>query len=195
LEGEIFGKEPVMDNGASIYSRYLSGDDAAMGELVREYMDGLTVFLNSFTNNLSEAEELMEETFFRLAYKKPRYNGKSSFKTWLYSIARNLAIDSLRKRKGFTTVSVEECTDLSDSMDVEEQYITEERKIIIHRAISKLRDEYRQVVCLIYLEGFSNAETAIIMKKSNRQITNLLYQAKRALKVELEKEGITYAGL
>ena len=69
-----------MDNGSSSYSRYLAGDDAAMGELVREYMDGVVIFLNSFTNNLSEAEELMEETFFRLAYKKPRYNGKSSFK-------------------------------------------------------------------------------------------------------------------
>ena len=195
MKGEIFRKEPVMDNGSSSYSRYLAGDDAAMGELVREYMDGLIIFLNSFTNNLSEAEDLMEETFFRLAYKKPRYTGKSSFKTWLYSIARNLAIDSLRKRKGISHVSVEDCTDLSSSIDIEEQYINEERKVIIHRAISKLRDEYRQVVCLIYLEGFSNAETAIIMNKSNRQITNLLYQAKRALKVELEKEGITYAGL
>jgi RNA polymerase sigma-70 factor (ECF subfamily) len=195
MKGEIFRKEPVMDNGSSSYSRYLAGDDAAMGELVREYMDGLIIFLNSFTNNLSEAEDLMEETFFRLAYKKPRYTGKSSFKTWLYSIARNLAIDSLRKRKGISHVSVEDCTNLSSSIDIEEQYINEERKVIIHRAISKLRDEYRQVVCLIYLEGFSNAETAIIMNKSNRQITNLLYQAKRALKVELEKEGITYAGL
>ena len=195
MKGEIFRKEPVMDNGSSSYSRYLAGVDAAMGELVREYMDGLIIFLNSFTNNLSEAEDLMEETFFRLAYKKPRYTGKSSFKTWLYSIARNLAIDSLRKRKGISHVSVEDCTDLSSSIDIEEQYINEERKIIIHRAISKLKDEYRQVVCLIYLEGFSNAETAIIMNKSNRQITNLLYQAKRALKVELEKEGITYAGL
>ena len=184
-----------MDNGSSSYDRYLAGDDTAMGELVREYMDGLIIFLNSFTNNISEAEELMEETFFRLAYKKPRYTGKSSFKTWLYSIARNLAIDSLRKRKGFTTVSVDECADLSGSINVEEDYIKEERKVIIHRAISKLKDDYRQVVCLVYLEGFTNAEAAIIMKKSNRQITNLLYQAKRALKVELEKEGITYAGL
>ena len=184
-----------MDNGSSSYSRYLAGDDAAMGELVREYMDGLVIFLNSFTNNLSEAEELMEETFFRLAYKKPRYNGKSSFKTWLYSIARNLAIDSLRKRKGYKTVSFDECTELTSNIDIEEAYLNEERNAAIHKAISNLKDEYRQVVHLIYLEGFSNAETAVIMKKSNRQITNLLYQAKKALKTELEKEGITYAGL
>ena len=131
-----------------------------MGELVREYSDGLTVFLNSFTNNLSEAEELMEETFFRLAYKKPRYNGKSSFKTWLYSIARNLAIDSLRKRKGYKSVSFDDCTELTSEINVEEAYLKEERKAIIHRAISNLKDEYRQVVHLIYCAKNSTYQSA-----------------------------------
>ncbi|WP_324342655.1 hypothetical protein [Ruminococcus sp.] len=41
-----------MDNGSSSYGRYLAGDDSAMGDLVREYKDGLTLFLNSFTNDL-----------------------------------------------------------------------------------------------------------------------------------------------
>ena len=80
-------------------------------------------------------------------------------------------------------------------MDIEENYIKEERKVIIHKAIQNLKHEYRQVICLIYLEGFSNAEASLIMKKNSRQITNLLYQAKRSLREELEKEGITYAGL
>ena len=70
-----------MDNGSGSYDRYLAGDDSAMGDLVREYKDGLTFFLNSFTNDIFDAEELMEETFFRLAYKKPKYSGKSSFRT------------------------------------------------------------------------------------------------------------------
>ena len=70
-----------MDNGASSYYRYLAGDDSALGDIVREYKDGLTIYLNSFTNNIHDAEELMEETFFKLAYKKPKYTEKSSFKT------------------------------------------------------------------------------------------------------------------
>ncbi|MCR4794147.1 MULTISPECIES: RNA polymerase sigma factor [Ruminococcus] len=184
-----------MDNGSSSYDRYLAGDDSAMGELVHEYKDGLTVFLNSFTNDLFEAEELMEETFFKLAYKKPKYSGKSSFRTWLYSIARNLAIDYLRKNKKVKAVSVDECYGISDNVDIEDNYLTEERKIIVHKLIQKLKYEYRQVICLVYIEGFSNSETALIMHKNNRQITNLLYQAKKALRSELEKEGITYAGL
>jgi RNA polymerase sigma-70 factor (ECF subfamily) len=184
-----------MDNGSSSYSRYLAGDDSAMGDLVREYKDGLTLFLNSFTNDLFDAEELMEETFLRLAYKKPKYSGKSSFRTWLYAIARNLAIDYLRKRKRASAVSTEGMYDIPSGQNVEEDYLLEETKAIIHKLMQKLKDEYRQVICLIYIEGFSNSETAQIMHKNNRQITNLLYQAKKALRSELEKEGITYAGL
>ena len=184
-----------MDNGSGSYDRYLAGDDSAMGDLVREYKDGLTFFLNSFTNDIFDAEELMEETFFRLAYKKPKFSGKSSFRTWLYAIARNLAIDYLRKRKRTATVSVDECYDLRSDQDIEKDYLLEERKAIIHRLMQKLKYEYRQVICLIYIEGFSNSETAVIMHNSSRQITKMLYQAKKALRAELEKEGITYAGL
>ena len=84
-----------MDNGSSSYNRYLAGDDSAMSDLVHEYRDGLIVFLNSFTNDIFEAEELMVETFFKLAYKKPKFSGKCTFRTWLYQIARNLAIGAL----------------------------------------------------------------------------------------------------
>ncbi|WP_303805909.1 RNA polymerase sigma factor [Ruminococcus flavefaciens] len=184
-----------MDNGASSYSRYLVGDDSALGDIVREYKDGLTIYLNSFTNNIHDAEELMEETFFKLAYKKPKYTGKSSFKTWLFSIGRNLAIDYLRRMKKKGDTSLDECYELNSGLDIEENYIKEEQKLMIHRALKKLRSQYSQAICLTYIEGFSNSEAACIMHKSSRQMTNLLYQAKKALREELEKEGIKYAGM
>ena len=184
-----------MDNGSSSYNRYLAGDDSAMSDLVHEYRDGLIVFLNSFTNDIFEAEELMVETFFKLAYKKPKFSGKCTFRTWLYQIARNLAIDRFRGKKKVHMIPYEECHDISDNVNIEENYLKEERKRVIHQLIQKLKEEYRQVICLTYIEGFSNSETAIIMNKNSRQITNLLYQAKKALKTELEKDGITYVGL
>lgn len=184
-----------MDNGASSYSRYLAGDDSALGDIVREYKDGLTIYLNSFTNNIHDAEELMEETFFKLAYKKPKYSGKSSFKTWLFSIGRNLAIDYLRRIKKKRDTSLDECSDLGSGVDIEENYVREEQKLMVHKALKKLHSQYSQAICLTYIEGFSNSEAACIMHKSSRQMTNLLYQAKKALREELEKEGIKYAGM
>lgn len=52
-----------MDNGASSYRRFLSGDDEALTEIVRDYKDGLILYLNGFVNSVTTAEELMEETF------------------------------------------------------------------------------------------------------------------------------------
>ena len=185
-----------MDNGASSYRRFLDGDDNGLAEIVRDYKDGLILYLNGFVNNISVAEELMEETFFKIITKKPRFHAKYTFKTWLYTIGRNVAIDYLRHCTKLPTVPLEDAQQiLKDEADLEIMYIAQEQKISVHRAIKKLHPDYRQVLCLIYLEGFSIAETAVIMRKNSRQMKNLLYRAKKALKSELEREGFIYEEL
>ena len=108
-----------MDNGASSYYRYLAGDDSALGDIVRDYKDGLTIYLNSFTNNIHDAEELMEETFVELIMKKPKFSGKSSFKTWLYAIGRNITYDYLKKRSKNYDLPIDELYDISDELGME----------------------------------------------------------------------------
>ena len=185
-----------MDNGASSYRRFLDGDDKGLAEIVRDYKDGLILYLNGFVNNISVAEELMEETFFKIITKKPRFVAKHSFKTWLYTIGRNVAIDYLRHNSKQADVSVDDIEDyLKDEYDLEKMYIIEERKIAVHKALRKLHPEYRQVLWLLYFENFSNSDAAAIMKKNARQMKNLVYRAKNALKSELEKEGFIYEEL
>lgn len=185
-----------MDNGASNYRRYLEGDDKGLAEIVEDYTDGLILYLNGIVNNISVAEELMEETLFKIITKKPKFNGKYSFKTWLYTIGRNVAIDYLRHNSKQSDTSFDEIEDyIQDEYDLEKLYIIEERKITVHRALKKLHTEYRQVLWLLYFEGLSNAETAKVMKKNARQMKNLVYRAKSALKSELEKEGFIYEEL
>lgn len=62
----------------------------------------------------------------------------------------------------------------------------------VHQAMKKIQPQYRQVLWLVYMEDFSNAEAAAIMKKNSRQVKNLIFRAKAALKAELEKEGFVY---
>ena len=71
----------------------------------------------------------------------------------------------------------------------------EERKIAVHRALKKLNAEYRQVLWLLYFDGMTNSDAAIVMKKNARQMKNLVYRAKGALKSELDKEGFVYEEL
>ena len=69
------------------------------------------------------------------------------------------------------------------------------QKILLHKSLRKLNPEYRQVLYLVYFEGFTNEEVAAVMKKNKRQIENLIYRAKQTLKVQLDKEGFVYEGL
>ncbi len=143
-----------MDNGASSYRRFLDGDDEGLAEIVRAYSDGLILYLNGIVNNISAAEELMEETFFKIITKKPKFNGKYTFKTWLYTIGRNTAIDYLRHRTKQSDISFDGIANyIQEECVLETHYIIEERKIALHRALRKLHSEYRQVLWLLYFEG------------------------------------------
>ena len=185
-----------MDNGASSYRRFLDGDDKGLAEIVRDYSDGLILYLNGIVNNISLAEELMEETLFKIITKRPRFNGKYLFKTWLYTIGRNVAIDHLRRSSKLTDTFCEEIEKMSaDEYDLEKTYIAEERKITVHRALKRLRADYRQVLWLVYFDDMKSEDAARVMKKNRRQMKNLLYRAKGALKTELEKEGFVYEEL
>ena len=66
---------------------------------------------------------------------------------------------------------------------------------MLHKAIQRLKPEYEQVLYLSYFDNFSNKEIAEIMKKTTRQVENLLYNAKKALKNELDKEEYVYENL
>lgn len=182
-----------MDNGASSYRRFLDGDDSGFVEIVRDYKDGLILYLNSFVNDIYAAEELTEDTFVKLGFKKPKYTQRASFRTWLYTIGRNTAIDYIRRRSRHCEISIENCSEIADdATSVEKAYIREERKLLLYKAMQKLKPEYRQVLWLIYFEGFSNKEIAGIMKKSVHNVEALACRARLSLKTKLNKEDFIY---
>ena len=185
-----------VDKSSEDYLRFLKGDDNGIVEIIKDHKDGLILFLNRYTANISEAEELAEDTFFRLVIKKPRYKEKYLFKTWLYTIARNIAVDYLRKKRKVHNLSAEELEMLRvDEFELESSYLREEQKMILYKALDGLKNEYAQVLYLRFFEELSNEDCAGIMGKSKRQIENMMYQAKKALRTELEKEGFVYEDL
>ncbi len=184
-----------MDNGASSYRRFLDGDDNGLVDIIRDYKDGLILFLNGFADNINVAEELAEDTFVKIGIKKPYFAGKSSFKTWLYAIGRNVAINKIKKYSKIEQVPIDESSEEADIMSLEHDYIREERKIVIRKAMKNLNNDYRQVLWLIYFEGLSNKETASVMGKTIHNIETIVYRARQSLKSELIKEGFNYENL
>ena len=186
-----------MDNGTASYRRFRSeGDENGLVEIIRDYKDGLILYLNSFVGNLHTAERLAEDTFVLLGTKKPKDKGKASFKTWLYTIGRNIAIDYLRRCSKHREVSLDDRPELAGEMEsLEASYLRGERKIMLHRALRKLKPEYQQILWLIYFEGFNSREAAAVMKKSVHNTEMLVSRARRSLKAQLETEGFVYEEL
>ena len=91
-----------MGNGESSYRRFLDGDDSAFSEVIDIYRESLIFFINRYVQNLSLSEELAEDCFVELIVYPKRYNFRASLKTFLFTIARNKAVDRLRKLRHTT---------------------------------------------------------------------------------------------
>ena len=174
-----------MDAGASLYTSYLNGDESALGKLVELYGDKLMFFINSFVGNLSMAEEIMEDVFMELIIKKHHFKGKSTFKTYLFQIGRNKALNEIKKKKRYTYLE-DQTMEIEDERKIEDAIIKNEEQKRIHEALLKLPKDYKTVLYLLYFEDMSYEEIEKVMKKSNKQIKNLAYRARQSLKEILE---------
>ncbi len=181
-----------MENGASSYRRFLEGDENAFGEIIDLYREGLIFFINRFVHNYSVAEELSEDVFLELLIHKHRYNFKNSLKTYLYAIGRHKAIDYVRKLTRRDEVPFDESVYAAQAADFDETFLTGERSRQLHTAIDGLNGDYRTVLHLLYFEEMSAEQAGTVMKKNRKQVENLAYRAKNALKNALEKEGFCY---
>lgn len=181
-----------MDSGSSSYRRFLDGDETGLTEIVRNYKDGLILYINNIVHDIHIAEELTEDTFVRLVVRRPADKGNGSFKTWLYTMGRNRAIDYLRHCKRRREAPIDACiVDATTTHSVEELYFREEKRRAVHRALGRLRPDYQQVLWLIYFEDFSCKQAAKVMKKKVHTVEMLVVRARKALTEELRKEGYT----
>ena len=177
-----------MDNGESSYRRFLDGDESAFREILDLYSENLIFFINRYVNNISVAQELSEDVFVEILLHKKRYNFKTSLKTYLFTIGRNKAVSYVRRCARRPEYAYEYIENEADRKSIEDEFIRKEQERKLHEALERLNSDYKTVLHLIYFEDMSADEAAAVMKKNKKQIENLLYRAKQALRKELESE-------
>jgi len=179
-------------NGESSYRRFLEGDDSAIDLLVRQYNKSLVFFLNGILKNISAAEDAAADTFVQLLVKKPRLKEDSAFRAYLFRIGRNRALDILRKQRRQGETVLDDAREIEDTLSLEKQILINERDKALHAALGELKDEYRDVLHLLYFEEMDYKSAATAMNKNVKQITNLAYRARAALKTVLQEKGFEY---
>ena len=182
----------MLDQVTDAYRRFLDGDSAQFDTILDAYRESLIFYINRYVHNLHDAEDLAMDTFADLIIHKHRYRFKSSLKTYLFSVASHKAIDFIRKRKHETVWNDDAMARMASDEDaLEASVVKEDTRRALLRAIDQLSADYRSAVYLVYFENMSYDEAGFVLKKSRKQINNLCYRAKTALKKLLEKEGIT----
>lgn len=178
-------------SGTALYRRYLKGDNAALEALVGMYSDALVRFAYGYVGDTAAAEDVMADTFAALIVKRKEFREEAKFKTYLYRIARNKAIDFLRANKRQLPLE-EQCV---RAPSAEEDVFLRERERQLFAFIKTLPSQYAEVLQLYYFEGFSAEQMCCVLKKSRKQVYNLLARARLTLRQIFSKEGISYEDL
>src|SRR6266436_4482286 len=177
----------------------VKGDEQSFALLLQRYRSPLVNFLYRMVRNREQAEDLAQEVFIRVYRARAQYVPTAKFTTWLFRIATNLALNSIRDTRHqrmeiwlHTPVTAdaeegaERTLDVADKHpDIEQQLVEELRKAMIRRAIDKLPEKQRAAVLLHKYQELDYGEIAKILSCSESALKSLLFRAYEALRVEL----------
>ena len=180
--------------GEDLFRRYLDGDSDAFTELVALFENELYYYVNAIVRDSHEAKHIMIDAFANMAVSGGKFDGRASIKTYLFTIAKNLAFKYLKMRRKEQHISFDEITDvIPDNRDRPDEILDKtDNENKIHESIMELKEEYRVVLVLLYFEDMSYKEAGQIMNKSVDQISVLSHRAKAALKKRMESKGFVY---
>jgi RNA polymerase sigma-70 factor (ECF subfamily) len=186
----------------SLIEAHCRGDGKAFAELVRRYGDSVLGYLRKLSGRPEQAEDLFQETFRRVHEKAHTFRG-SQFKAWLFKIATNVAIDSLRRRRRFKVVSLNQGFDCpkgsrqelgmtvatNNCPEPSDEAMRTEQKQQVRQAIGLLPERQRATLVLAYYQQLSYGEVAQVMGCSIGTVKIQMYRALKTLAANLPEIG------
>jgi RNA polymerase sigma-70 factor, ECF subfamily len=151
----------------------------------RHYME-VYRFLICFSGNQNDAEDLTQEVFIRVLNNLSNIHSINNLKTWIFSIAKHVAIDHYRKKR-FSSLFTDGFFNkiISTEKEPNELFEQNEMKRLVHAAISKLKPNYRAVVILRGINEFSIKETSEILQCKESKVKVDYHRALKELKKKL----------
>jgi RNA polymerase sigma-70 factor (ECF subfamily) len=173
-----------------------AGDVAAFDQLILKYRERVYAMIYNMTSNREDAADLTQDSFIKAFQSINRFQGQSSFFTWLYRIAINSALTHIRKNKLRSFFSFDKVHEdaavssiinqLTDKRDVQRDVFVSELQERLNEAMQKLSIPHRTVVTLFEIDGLSHEEIADIMDCSVGTVRSRLHYAKQLLQSELK---------
>ncbi|MBM7110997.1 ECF RNA polymerase sigma factor SigW [Brevibacillus laterosporus] len=150
--------------------------DETVAHALKFYGNTIVRLSYSYLHNLSDAEDVLQDTLLSLMRNKPAFSSPEHEKAWLMRVAINLCKNKL-KSSWFKTIAIPENLQI-ESITVKESEVLE--------AVHTLPVKYREVVHLYYYEGYSTFEISSLLQKKESTVRSLLYRARDMLKKTLK---------
>ena len=186
----IENREKLTDE--QLIARFQDGDVASFDILVRRYQNPLFNYVTRFVGDSTEAEDIIQETFYRLFRNKHYYKEIAKFSTWIYTIAGNLARTELRRKKKRKFFSINFFMSTDKDYDIPDPSSNPEDKLdaivtdeMIQKAITKLAPKFKEVILLRDVQGFSYEEIAEIVNVPLGTIKSRVNRARLKLQEDL----------
>jgi RNA polymerase sigma-70 factor (ECF subfamily) len=175
-----------------LISRVLSGDEEAFAEIVKIYLNQIYNFVFRLAGDRDAAEDITQETFVKAWKNLKRFDQKRSFKTWLFTIAKNTTYDWLKKKKEipFSSFADEEgeswLENVADETDLPDEILARsDLAEDLEKILEKIPVHYRAILLLHYKEDFSLHEIAEILSEPYNTIKSRHQRGLGKLKKEL----------
>ncbi|MBT2642100.1 MULTISPECIES: RNA polymerase sigma factor SigX [Bacillaceae] len=174
--------------------------NSVFDELYQKYHHDVFQFLFYMVKSRELAEDLVQEVYIRVLKAYDRFEGKSSEKTWLFSIAKNVAIDHFRKQKGWKQRLLESF-DMSARQVRDDQPLPEEMALqseeiqLMYKCLDQCTVDQRMVIIMRYIHELTISETAEALSWTESKVKTTQHRALKTLKKlmeeMIEKEGMT----
>jgi RNA polymerase sigma factor (sigma-70 family) len=153
----LHGVTAEQDAGTGLQARLAAGADGVMDDVYAALGSAVLDYLRRFVPH-DDAEDVLQRVFYEVWRHQRRYDPSRSLAAWVFGIARNRAIDHLRRQRG-TPVPLEDLRSLvgEDGRDLAERYV---RGSEVRSALSRLPNQQRKVLTLAYFGGYSQSEIA-----------------------------------
>ena len=172
------------------------GDPDAISGLIGRYQHRLYRFLVRLVHDPATAEDLFQQTWIRLMEKIGSYDARRNFEAWLFAIARNLAIDHLRRRHAFSLDEVDDSGQApverltAGGRDVLEQLLDFERGALLAAAIGELPAIHREVLTLRFEEEMKLEQIAEVAGVPLSTVKSRLHRALENLRARIEGRNL-----
>jgi len=171
------------------------------GQIIEKYEPKLLRYISYFTGlSHDSAEDVLQETFLKVFRNLNGFNQSLSFSSWIYRIAHNEAINYLKKNSSKDVLSLEgdddEAASLIDILQSDDDVVktVDKHQMAekVRQVLKLLRDEYREILVLKYLEDYDYIEISDILKKPLGTVGVLLSRAKESFKQTAKKLQISF---